>query len=62
MTDALEFIEAESLPICPHCDEAITLLEYRKQKLSFGTLQGLTWVIVLTCPHCHRILGTQGWD
>lgn len=59
MSDMLEFVEATSLPICPHCDKAIQLLEYCVQKLSFGFAGGWTWVIVLSCPHCHRIIGTQ---
>lgn len=59
MSDMLEFAEATSLPICPHCGEAIQLLEYCVQKLSFGFAGGWTWVIVLSCPHCHRIIGTQ---
>jgi hypothetical protein len=59
MSDMLEFVEATSLPICPHCGEAVQSLEYCVQKLSFGFAGGWTWVIVLSCPHCHRIIGTQ---
>jgi hypothetical protein len=59
MSDMLEFVEATSLPICPHCDEPIQSLEYCVQKLSFGPWGGFAWVIVLMCPHCHRIVGTQ---
>ena len=36
------------------------LIEYRRQKLSFGFLR-FTMVILLTCPHCHKLLGTGAW-
>jgi hypothetical protein len=59
MSESLEFVEAEHWPICPHCDETIKTIEYTREKLSFGFLAGFTWVIVLACPECHKVLGTQ---
>ena len=56
----IEFVEASSPPICPHCDGAMQSLEYCIQKLSLGFGSGFAWVIVLSCPRCHRIIGTQG--
>jgi hypothetical protein len=62
MNDEVEFVESRSLPICPHCEKTLAQVEYRRQKLSFGFMRGASWVILLTCPHCRKVLGTQGWD
>lgn len=62
MSNEFGFVEATSPPICPHCDMALGYFEYQVEKLSFGTWGGFTWVIILTCPSCHRILGTQTRD
>jgi hypothetical protein len=62
MSNVLEFIEADATPICPHCEATLMRIEYRRQKLSFGFMRGFSWVILLTCPHCHKTLGTQAWD
>jgi hypothetical protein len=59
--DEIQFVEATTPPVCPHCNVQIAHLEYCKQRLSFGTMKGSTWVIVLACPNCHRVLGTQPW-
>jgi hypothetical protein len=61
MSQDLEFVEAQKSPICPHCNATIAKLEYRRQRLSFGFMSGATWVIVLTCPICQKVLGTQTW-
>ena len=62
MTEEVEFVESRSQPVCPHCEAALAQVEYRRQKLSFGFMSGFSWVILLTCPHCHKVLGTQTWD
>jgi hypothetical protein len=62
MSDEVEFVESQAPPVCPHCGAALQQIEYRRQKLSFGFMSGFTWVILLTCPHCHKVLGTQTWD
>ena len=62
MNDELEFVESQETPICPHCGSKLTQIEYRRQKLSFGFMSGFVWVILLTCPHCHKVLGTQSWE
>lgn len=62
MSDGIPFVEAQAYPVCPHCERPIEAIEWCKQRLSFGTFGGSTWVIVLTCPSCHKVLGTQGWD
>jgi hypothetical protein len=62
MSSDVEFIEARDRPICPHCETPLTQIEYRRQKLSFGFMSGFSWVILLTCPHCHKVLGTQTKD
>jgi hypothetical protein len=61
MSDEVAFVESGSLPVCPHCEAKLTQIEYRRQKLSFGFMR-FSWVIILTCPHCHKVLSTQGWD
>ncbi len=62
MADELIFVEAETAPVCPFCEAVLQQIEYRRQKLTFGTLRGFSWIILLTCPHCRKILGTQTWD
>ena len=62
MSEDLEFVEATTSPICPHCEASLTRLEYRCQKLSFGFMSGFSWVILLSCPHCHKVLSTQTWS
>ena len=63
MSDDVEFVESKAPPVCPHCEAVLKRVEYRRQKLSLGGFtSGATWVIILTCPVCHKVLGTQGWD
>ena len=62
MSDEVKFVESQTPPKCPHCEALLEQIEYRRQKLSFGFTSGFTWVILLTCPHCHKVLGTQTWD
>jgi len=54
----VEFVEAQKPPICPHCNATLARIEYRRQKISFGFMSGWTSVIILTCPHCQKVLGT----
>jgi len=62
MSGDVEFVESQSPPVCPHCEAALARIEYHCQKLSFGFMSGFAWVILLTCPHCHKVLGTQTRD
>ena len=59
MSDEVEFVESQTPPVCPHCEARLERIEYRRQKLSFGFMSGFSWVILLTCPRCHKVLGTQ---
>jgi hypothetical protein len=59
MADDIKFVEATALPICPYCNAELAHMEYRRQKLALGMMSGFVWVIVLSCPSCHRVLGTQ---
>ncbi len=61
MSDSLEFVESETWPICPHGEKPLKTIEYTKEKLTFGFMQGASWVILLACPRCHKVLGTQSW-
>jgi predicted RNA-binding Zn-ribbon protein involved in translation (DUF1610 family) len=61
MSDAVEFVETASAPVCPHCGTTLARIEYLRQKLSFGFMRGFSWTVLLLCPHCHKVLGTQNW-
>jgi hypothetical protein len=59
MTNEIEFREATKQPICPHCSQPLVHIDYTKQKMSFGFMGGFTWVVLLQCPSCAKVLGTQ---
>jgi uncharacterized C2H2 Zn-finger protein len=60
VSDRFQFVEARTRPVCPHCDEQLDRIEYTRNKVEFGGfLWGWTWVILLTCPRCHKVIGTQ---
>lgn len=61
MTREVEYIETEEYACCPFCDETLNRIAYRKEKLSFGFMSGFAWVIMLLCPACKKVLGTQNW-
>ena len=58
----IEFREVDGDPICPFCEEELKIIDYKRQKLSLGFMSGYTWVILLMCPYCHKVLGTQSCD
>ena len=60
MSDEIEFVESRNPAVCPHCGATLSKIEYRRQKLSFGIMR-FAWVILLTCPQCHKLLATQSW-
>lgn len=62
MPDDINFREATQRPICPHCEEPLGEIAFTRQKLSFGFMKGFTWVVLLQCSHCAKVLGTQTWD
>lgn len=62
MADEIEFREAKKQPVCPHCEKPLTTIDYTRQKLSFGFMSGFTWVVLLQCSGCAKVLGTQTWD
>jgi hypothetical protein len=59
MPEEIEFRESAKQPICPNCNQPLTHIDYTKHKLSFGFLEGFTWVVLLQCPSCAKVLGTQ---
>ena len=61
MGNDIEFVEAVEKPRCPSCDNVLERIEFTRQTLSFGFLSGSTWVVLLQCPYCHKVLGTQNW-
>lgn len=62
MADDIEYREATKPPKCPHCDEVISTIEYRRQKINHSFLTGYGRVMLLQCSHCAKILGTQPWE
>ena len=58
MSDEITFSEARDDPQCPHCENRLAHIEYRKQKLPLGFLSGFEWIIVLSCPRCEKVIGT----
>lgn len=62
MADEITFSEARQTPRCPHCEASLTQIEYTRQKLRFGFMSGFTWVVLLQCSQCAKVLGTQTWD
>ncbi len=59
MSHEIEFTEGHAPPLCPYCEVELTHVEFLRQKLSFGFMSGFTWVVLLSCPHCRKVLGTQ---
>lgn len=62
MSHDIEFVEAETPAVCPFCEIPLKRIEYTRQKLAFDSSSGFTWVVLLMCPGCHKVLGTQTWD
>lgn len=60
--EEIEFHEARQQPVCPHCEHPLTAIDYTRQKLKFGFMSGFTWVVLLQCGNCAKVLGTQTWD
>ena len=34
---------------------------FRKEKVSFGFMQGFAWAIILICPKCRKVVGTHSY-
>jgi hypothetical protein len=60
VSDQTELVEARTRPICPHCEATIDRIEYVQEKLGieFTLMMGATWLIILMCPRCHKVLGS----
>lgn len=61
MADEIEYREARQQPICPHCEQPLTTIDFTRQKLKFGFMSGFSWVILLQCGRCAKVLGAQDW-
>ena len=57
MAETIEFVEATEPPLCPHCEQPLAQVEFRKQKLAFSLLAGQEWILLLSCPHCRKVIG-----
>ncbi len=62
MSEFIKFVEAQTLPICPHCEKPLAEIEFRRDVVRFGFFKGETFVVLLSCPHCHKVLSTQSWE
>ena len=62
MSREIEFTESADNPVCPFCEHELHTIRYTRQKLSFGFMRGFTWVVLLQCSNCRKVLGTQTWD
>ena len=58
----IDFREAATQPVCPFCESTLNEIQYTRQKLKFGFMSGFTWVVLLQCPSCSKVLGTQDWS
>jgi hypothetical protein len=61
MTAEIEFVEFPNAPLCPHCEAALEQIAFRKEKVTFAFMKGFAWAIILICPHCQKVVGTQSW-
>lgn len=46
----VKFIETDSKPICPHCDNELSVIEKTSKDFFTGAA-------VYVCPNCKKILG-----
>jgi hypothetical protein len=61
MAQEIEFVEAGEPPRCPHCEQTLERIEvHRRQVLGFTFFEGKSWVTILSCPHCRKVIGTFG--
>ena len=61
MAKQIEFFETSDAPTCPHCEQEMEQVAFRKEKVSFGFMQGFAWAIILICPRCRKVVGTHSW-
>lgn len=61
MNKLLTFTPTEQNPVCPHCQAELERLDYRREKLHLETPAVYTYVVILMCPKCRKVLGTQSW-
>jgi glutaredoxin len=57
MTDKIQLEHSESTPQCPHCKAALTRMNWHKVK---GGPSMVTYIAIMSCPHCRRVLGAVG--
>jgi hypothetical protein len=61
MSEAIPMVESSHPPVCPHCEKPVEQFEFRAAKASTEGLRRLVagdyWVTVVTCVHCHKVLG-----
>jgi hypothetical protein len=60
MGDKVEYVEARTRPMCPHCDATLDRIEYVQEPLDleYTLMFKATYVIILSCPQCHKVLGS----
>ena len=61
MDHPLEFTATREKPVCPHCQAELDRIDFRREKLRLEVSAVFTYVVVLMCPMCRKVLGTQSW-
>jgi hypothetical protein len=61
--EEIQVVESDTAPICPHCEAALTTIEYRqewvKKTEGFLFLKAKAWIILFACPQCHKLLNAH---
>ncbi|HXF94585.1 MAG TPA: hypothetical protein VNI61_00645 [Gemmatimonadales bacterium] len=57
MAEKIQLEESEMPPTCPHCKATLASLTWHKVKGGPGLM---SYIAIMSCPHCRRVLGTIG--
>ena len=61
MNEPMPMVESEHAPVCPHCEKTVERLEFKAAKAPAEGVRKIVagdyWMTVVTCSHCHKVLG-----
>ena len=57
MAEKIKLEPSDFPPVCPHCKATLTQMSWHKVK---GGPQMVSYIAILSCPHCRRVLGIVG--
>jgi len=57
MTEKIQLEQSELPPACPYCHTELTEMNWHKVK---GGPSMITYMAIMSCPHCRRVLGAVG--